>query len=138
MGYKALVVDDYDFMRRTLIRMFRGHPVVTELLEASDGREALSVVEANSDLALIVTDVDMPVMNGPAMLQEMPRKYATTHYALPSVIMGSGVPDNRTKYAGVLTACQGTFLDKPYGVKELLALVDQALVKYEARRAEKK
>src|SRR3989344_1775743 len=127
MGYKALVVDDDDSVRSTLIRMFRNHPAVTELLEAPDGRQALSVVGANSDLALIVTDVDMPVMNGPAMLREMLGMYATTYYALPSVIMGSGVPDNRTKYAGVLAACQGTFLDKPYGVKELLALVDQAL-----------
>jgi two-component system chemotaxis response regulator CheY len=66
---RVLVVDDSPLMRRHVAE------VLTEagfdVLEAADGLEALEVVAATWDLALIFLDLDMPRMNGLAFLEAM-------------------------------------------------------------------
>ena len=66
MGQAAtvLVIDDHRFQRTVLARMFKALGVAN-VLEAEDGTAALALVRAHRDtLMLIVTDVDMPDMDG--------------------------------------------------------------------------
>lgn len=42
-----------------------------EVLEAVDGRAGIEVVESRDDLALVITDVNMPRMNGIEMVTEI-------------------------------------------------------------------
>jgi two-component system chemotaxis response regulator CheY len=66
---KVLVVDDSKNIRQlvgfTLIK--DGFDVV----EAEDGRAGLKALRENSDVALVISDVNMPVMNGIEMLKEI-------------------------------------------------------------------
>ncbi len=72
MTKKILSVDDSSTMRRMVGRVVAtlGH----ELLEASNGVEALDVLRKNhEDVALVVLDVNMPELDGEQVLLEMKR-----------------------------------------------------------------
>jgi CheY-like chemotaxis protein len=59
---KVLLVDDESLVRGMLRRLFeRGG---FEVLEAESGREALEVVAGAPDIAAVVSDFDMPELNG--------------------------------------------------------------------------
>ena len=61
---KILLVDDEYFFRKTLIQTIRGSTLnVEEILEASDGEEALKIIQ-NSEVDIILVDINMPRMNG--------------------------------------------------------------------------
>ena len=66
---KILVVDDEERMRK-LVRDFlvkNGYLVI----EAADGKEACDVFSSNKDIALVIMDVMMPVMDGYSASREI-------------------------------------------------------------------
>lgn len=56
---RLLIVDDDLLVQRSLIRALRGHHCIA----ASNGLEALEQLAVH-EFNLVITDVDMPVMNG--------------------------------------------------------------------------
>jgi len=66
-----LVVDDSVVIRRSLTRKLKA--IGYDVREASNGRDALSVLRAGG-ITAVVTDIDMPGMNGFDLLQEMKRQ----------------------------------------------------------------
>ncbi|WP_340104349.1 PP2C family protein-serine/threonine phosphatase [Rhodohalobacter sp. 8-1] len=72
-GHKILVVDDEPDLQMLMMQKFR-QKVRTkeyEFLFAENGEEALSVVSNNSDLSLILSDINMPKMDGLTLLDEL-------------------------------------------------------------------
>ena len=63
---KILIVDDEKPLRDTLARWFRPS---YDCITAPDAAEAMKLVEANADLALMVTDVRMPGEDGVSLLR---------------------------------------------------------------------
>src|SRR5215475_6234594 len=68
MAFRALVVDDDSSVRYT-VRGILEHAKL-EVDEAADGVEALAKVEAKS-YELVVTDIQMPRMNGLELLKKI-------------------------------------------------------------------
>ena len=68
---QLLIVDDEEVNRAILSMMFK-HDY--EVLEASDGEKAIRQIEKCEDLALILLDVVMPVMDGFRVLDYMKEK----------------------------------------------------------------
>ena len=67
---KALVVDDSRTIRIIIRRILL--ELGYEVCEASNGREALEVLEAEKpDVDLVLADWNMPVMNGLELLKEL-------------------------------------------------------------------
>lgn len=66
MKQKILIVDDEKPLRDTLARWFRPS---YDCLVAPDADEAMKVVAANPDLALMITDVRMPGEDGVSLLR---------------------------------------------------------------------
>ena len=67
---KALVVDDSKTIRIIIRRILL--ELGYEVCEASNGREALEVLEAEKpDVDLVLADWNMPVMNGLELLKEL-------------------------------------------------------------------
>ncbi len=60
---KIVIVDDSSTMRRIIKNILKKTDYGDNILEAGDGKEALAVLE-NSDVDLIITDWNMPVMDG--------------------------------------------------------------------------
>jgi two-component system, chemotaxis family, chemotaxis protein CheY len=67
---KFLVVDDSSTMRRIIINALTGAGY-SDILEAGDGMEGLSALEKNPDVGIILTDWNMPNMNGLDFLQKV-------------------------------------------------------------------
>lgn len=68
--YSALVVDDSRAMRMLLTMALERIPGVT-VFTAEDGAEALEIARRASHLDLVFTDVNMPVLNGLRLLDEL-------------------------------------------------------------------
>ncbi len=67
---KILVVDDSSTMRRIITNTLK-QVGQEDVLEACDGKEALSSFKAHDDIDLILTDWNMPNMNGLDFLTEV-------------------------------------------------------------------
>ena len=71
--YRLVVVDDHALFRRGLIGLLNDMPEFEVVGEAGDGSEALGVIEsAHPDIVLL--DVNMPRMDGIALVQALRRK----------------------------------------------------------------
>jgi putative two-component system response regulator len=66
-----LVVDD-DSINRMLIKAMLSHnsDIVNTLYEATNGQEALDMINKNRDINLVLLDVLMPVLDGKGFLKE--------------------------------------------------------------------
>jgi two-component system chemotaxis response regulator CheY len=68
---RILIVDDSSMMREMIKRVVKMTKVpVEEILEAGDGAAALKLLEAY-DVQLLLTDINMPVMNGADLLRTL-------------------------------------------------------------------
>ncbi len=82
----VLVIDDHRFQRSVLVRLLKSLGVA-RVLEAEDGGSALALVRANGDsLALIISDVDMPEMDGLEFLRRLAKEAPLTPVALHSAL----------------------------------------------------
>ena len=73
MTARILVVDDEPDLEELIQQKFR-HQIrdgAVSFLFARDGVEALAVLEANQDVGLVVTDINMPRMDGLTLLQKL-------------------------------------------------------------------
>ena len=78
MARNGLIVDDSNVMRKIVMRNLRNTGVAFDkIFEASDGLEALKVLEQN-EINVIFSDVNMPNMGGLEMLKEIEKKYDIT------------------------------------------------------------
>jgi adenylate cyclase len=73
MTTKILVVDDEPDMKALVLQKFRRQirDGAINFLFASDGIEALAMLEANGDIDLVVADINMPRMDGLTLLQQL-------------------------------------------------------------------
>jgi len=106
---KILVVDDSSTMRRiiknTLVRI--GH---SDLLEAEDGAKAWEVMQQNSDIDVLITDWNMPEMNGLQLVQKV---RAEDKYADLPIIMVT-TEGGKTEVITALKAGVNNYIVKPF------------------------
>ena len=83
MPRTILVVDDSRTMLQTITLVLEkeGNKIVT----ASDGTEALNILNGNTSVNLIITDVNMPNMDGITLTREI-KKIARRRFA-PIIIL---------------------------------------------------
>ncbi len=73
---RTLIVDDSAVMRKVVERAVRQADIpITDVLQASNGEEALAILrQEGNTLALILSDINMPVMDGLAFLEQRLRE----------------------------------------------------------------
>jgi two-component system chemotaxis response regulator CheY len=85
MALDVLIVDDSAAIRKILQRVLRQADVpIGQVLEAGDGREALTVLSSNS-VGLILSDINMPNMDGLQLLAQLKATASTS--AIPVVMI---------------------------------------------------
>jgi PAS domain S-box-containing protein len=119
-GETILAVEDNPELRNVLGRQLRelGYQAVF----AEDARTALGILERNSDIHALFTDVVMPGgMSGIELARE-----ATVRWPHVRVVLTSGFPEARMAHVGVGTAVP-RLLSKPYRKDELALALRRAL-----------
>lgn len=76
----VLVVDDSVFFRKVLSDLLRVHRY--RVINASDGVEALEALDQNPDIKLVITDFNMPRMDGFVLTSKIRERFDKTHLAI--------------------------------------------------------
>ena len=114
-----LLVEDEPMVRTVAERALTRHGY--KVLTANNGEEALEIVDRGDEIALLISDVVMPLMDGPTMVREA-RK---TRPDLPILFMSGYAEEQLRKSIDIANVA---FLPKPFSVKELAEAVRRALV----------
>ncbi len=72
---KILIVDDHVLIREALSGVLKELKGEATVVEASDSREAMRQIEQNSDLQLILLDLNLPDRDGLEVLAELRERY---------------------------------------------------------------
>ena len=81
---KILIVDDSASCRLRLCKILNESPNDFYIFQAENGAEALSIIEKNRGLDIILSDINMPEMDGIALLKALRQRKDTE--PLPFVI----------------------------------------------------
>lgn len=116
-----LIIDDSSALRRTLALSLenKGYRV----LQGRDGVEGLRLLQENSQIDLIICDVEMPNMNGFEFLSE--RRKEPKQAEIPVIMLTSRGSDKHRALANSLGA--SGFYTKPYVEEQFLREIEQYL-----------
>ena len=114
-----MLVEDEDMVRAVAERALtrNGYTVVT----AANGEEALEVMKGRDDIALLVSDVVMPVMDGPTLV----RHARDVDPKLPILFMSGYAEEQLRK---TIDLDNIAFLPKPFSVQQLAEAVRDVLI----------
>jgi len=124
-GARILLVEDEANMVRTLVRILERRGL--QVLTAANGSEALAVLD-QEPVDLIITDLNMPVMDGMTMLRELQDRTRK-----PSIIVLTGYGTVKSAVEAMKLGASD-YLIKPYDTDELLLVVERQLEVRELRR----
>ena len=116
-GELVLVVDDEPAIRQVTQRLLEAFGY--RVLSAVDGTEAVAIYARRSnEIAVVLTDMMMPVMDGPATIRELRKMNPAVR-----IIAASGLDASAHIVALGITH----FLPKPFATDRLLTTLRQAL-----------
>jgi CheY-like chemotaxis protein len=117
---RVLIADDEDSMRTLVARAIAmdGHETVT----AQDGAEALEILTSEGGaFDLLLTDIQMPVMDGIALALSAARDFPRL-----TILLMTGFADQRER-ASNLSAIAHDVIAKPFSVADIRTAVADAL-----------
>lgn len=122
MAVKILIVEDSRTFRQqlTIVLESRGHRVIS----AEDGEEGLMMLKANPDVAMVITDVNMPNMDGLEMVEKIKKE---GHFRGPIIVLTTAADrDSIQKGRGMGIDCWAV---KPFEPAVFLSAIDKVLNK---------
>lgn len=129
----VLVVDDSTTARSAIINVLRDHLYCKDIVEASDGQEALRRLKQRPDIDWIFCDWEMPVMAGDELLKEIRSNPDTAH--MPFIMITS--KGDRDSLVKAVQLGVTSFIVKPFTAKKLVEKVFLAQGRMERRNAER-
>lgn len=119
-GRTILVVDDEHDVRSAMCEFLRDNIPDACVLEAASGMDGLSVM-AGQHVDLIITDFNMPGMNGSQFVREAERSAPQTRHIIVTAFLAEALRENGSLPPGE------RMLQKPFGAEALLQDVEEAL-----------
>lgn len=120
MGKCILTVDDSSTMRQMIAFTLKGADY--EVIEAGDGVEALEVVPGKR-LSLVITDVNMPRMDGLTLVQ---RLRALPEFKFTPILVLTTESGGDMKQKGKEAGATG-WIVKPFSPEKLLDVVNKVI-----------
>ncbi len=118
---KVMIVDDSLVSRKEVKRILESQ--MFKVLVAAHGEEALSYLEDNFDVKLVLTDYNMPVINGVELTKEIRQKYSKNDM----IIIAMTGSDEALISAKFLKIGANDFITKPFSREELICRVNNTL-----------
>jgi signal transduction histidine kinase/CheY-like chemotaxis protein/ligand-binding sensor domain-containing protein len=115
-GLRVLIVDDNDtnlFILKTQLEHWKLAPVT-----AKSAEQALEILAADSSFKLLITDMEMPLMDGVGLAKEVKQKYP----GLPIVMLSSIGDETKSKFPGIFSS----ILVKPVKLHHLCQSINSA------------
>lgn len=112
-GVKILVADDSQVQRSVTGEFLQRFGF--DVLEAADGQQALDTLHQHGDVPLVITDYEMPNMNGFELCKQIRETWDRNQLA----VIGVSSRDNELLSARLLKAGANDFLSKPFQREEL-------------------
>ncbi|QJB55815.1 diguanylate cyclase [Pseudodesulfovibrio sp. zrk46] len=113
-----LVVDDSRSMRMALVRFLTNRHY--RVVEAANGVEAMKLLNQRPDIKLVITDNEMPEMDGFSLVREIRKTYSKEDLA----VIGISAKTNSMLSVKFITNGANDFLQKPFVKEELYCRVD--------------
>jgi CheY-like chemotaxis protein len=105
-GRIALVADSSPMVRDVIAQALRAHGL--QVLLASDGEEALALLASHARVDIVVTDIDMPHLDGLALVRALRGRAASKDLPVVAISMRGGEPERRAALAAGVSA----YIDK--------------------------
>ena len=114
-----LVVDDSLSARNHIVELLKRRNFVVFIAE--NGEKALEVIEKNSNIKMVITDLEMPVLNGIELTIALRKKYARDRLS----IIGISGANNGIHSARFIKNGADDFLRKPFCPEEFYCRITQ-------------
>ena len=114
-----LVVDDSSSARNHVVELLKRRNFV--VFVAENGEKALELVENNNNIKMVVTDLEMPVLDGIGLTIELRKKYARDRLS----IIGISGASNGIHSARFIKNGADDFLRKPFCPEEFYCRITQ-------------
>ena len=123
MAYNVLIVDDSGTTRRVIEKTLKlsGLPL-GEITHAENGREGLDQIREKW-LDLVITDINMPVMNGVEMLEDLARDELLK--SLPVLVIST--EGGQARIDGLRALGVRGFLRKPFQPEQIKQMIEEIL-----------
>ena len=119
MRGRALIVDDSTSMRQMV--SFTLKQAGFDVVEAENGQDALN--KAGGPVSLVVTDLNMPVMDGITLIRELRAK---PDFRYTPILMLTTESQDARKQEGKAAGATG-WIVKPFDPQKLLQVLDRVL-----------
>ncbi|MGM0417669.1 MAG: response regulator [Thermodesulfobacteriota bacterium] len=123
MSDKILIVDDSPSTLMLMKFSLEKHGFFVR--QASDGEKALLVLKENNDVRCMITDINMPGINGIVLINEV-RKLENYKF-LPVIVLSN--PDNPENKKKARHAGAAGWLDKPFRPDNLIKVIKKTGIK---------
>ena len=119
---RLLVVDDSQIMRRIITGSLSKLDIAgPDIVEASNGQEALDALAQQSDIGLVLMDWNMPVMTGIEAVEQIRANQNTT----PIVMVTT--EGEKHKVIEAIKAGANDYLVKPFNPKDIQTKLEKFL-----------
>ncbi len=117
---RVLVVDDEEDMLWMLQRNLNKGMEDVEILAAKSAEKALAIL-SDTPVHLVITDINMPGMNGLDLLIEINNRFPET-----GVIIMTAYPSNAYENKAMMGGCL-RFIEKPFDINDVRTIVKETL-----------
>ncbi len=120
-AHKVMVVDDSLVFRNQMKKMVEN--LFFQVFALAQGEEALSMLEQHPDIKIIMTDYNMPVMDGLELTKEVRKKYTKNQL---SIFVISSTDDSDVS-AMFLKRGATDYINKPFSKEEFSCRLNNAI-----------
>ncbi len=125
LSVSILVVDDSRTSRMLITGLLRVHQY--RVLEAVDGADAILQIKANPEIKMVITDYNMPNMDGFELTRMIRKRYDRDEMA----VIGVSGRDDHVIAAQLIKNGANDFLSKPFAAEEFYCRVAQNVERIE-------
>ena len=116
---KVLIIDDNSSVRDMLRNRFEGWNMTAS--EAGSGKQALELLSDKPDMDLIITDLQMPEMNGITLTQSIKKAYPNT----PVILLNGTGDEEYKKFPGLFSAVLNKPIRRHILKEQVISLIRQ-------------
>jgi signal transduction histidine kinase/CheY-like chemotaxis protein len=118
-GKKVLIIDDNAAVRAMLRNRFEGWNMI--VAEAGSGEQALEILSGKPNLDLIITDLQMPAMDGITLSQSIKKSLPDT----PIMLLNSTGDENYKKHPGLFSSVINKPIRRHILKEQVISLIRQ-------------